>query len=309
MSRFEAHSARTLPVMRIASLVTVVSTSTALLCAEVATADERANLPDRGSWRRQIVDGGRHRTLPSQPLGVGGAPAFGVVQASYNTAGRPLDDAADRAAWSLQLGRVRPPHAHRTYFGSNRGIPVAGDFNGDGFAELGMFVDGRWYLDLNGSGAWDDGDLLLALGERGDLPVVGDWNEDGKADIAVYTPAADDEAAVPVVGDWSGRGVDAVGLFRNGLWLLDRNNDGRLTADDEFVQLGEPGDRPVVGDFNRDGRDELGVYRRGQWLLDISGDRRLDRGELTYQLGDDDDTPVVGDWDGDGRDQIGVVHR
>ena len=51
--------------------------------------------------------------------------------------------------------------------------------NTGGRLKLGMFVDGRWYLDLNGNSRWDDGDLQLTLGSAGDLPVVGDWNQDG----------------------------------------------------------------------------------------------------------------------------------
>lgn len=304
MLRFRAHSARTAPIMRIGPVLPLVAISAGILCAEVAAAGEPQASLDRGSWRRLVVDGGRARGLEA-----GRPRSTAVVPTAFSPSPsvRPFDHESDRAAWSLQLGRVAPPHAHRTYFGSNRGIPIAGDFNGDGFAELGMFIDGRWYLDLNGNSRWDDGDLELRLGATGDLPVVGDWNQDGKADIAAYTPAA--EGVVPVVGDWSGSGVDSIGLYRDGVWLLDRNGDGKLTAADGLTHFGEPWDAPLVGDFNRDGRDDLGVYRRGQWILDTSGDDRIGPDDLKYSFGDGDDLPIIADWDGDGRDQIGLVHR
>ena len=52
-----------------------------------------------------------------------------------------------------------------------------------------MFIDGHWYLDLNGNGRWDEGDLWAQLGSQDDLPVTGDWDADGKTDIGIYGPA------------------------------------------------------------------------------------------------------------------------
>ena len=34
-------------------------------------------------------------------------------------------------------------------------LPITGDWNGDGKAEIGVFVNGIWYLDFNGNGDWD----------------------------------------------------------------------------------------------------------------------------------------------------------
>ncbi|MBQ6108143.1 MAG: hypothetical protein IJK97_08020, partial [Thermoguttaceae bacterium] len=63
---------------------------------------------------------------------------------------------------------------------------LAGDFNGDGVDEFAIFTDGFWFIDLNGNRQWDDYDLWVKLGERGDQPIVGDWNGDGKADVGVF---------------------------------------------------------------------------------------------------------------------------
>ncbi|MGC3969068.1 MAG: VCBS repeat-containing protein [Pirellulales bacterium] len=238
------------------------------------------------------------------------------------------------AQWSLQLGMVRPPHVYKTSFGPVDGVPLSGDFNGDGLNEMAVFADGRWFVDFNGNSQWDAADLCIALGAAGDHPVIGDWNGDGKDDIGVVRrPAAQRRDVIlagaeqpvrsrkggeysfgpahgtPVVGDWTNTGIDRIGVFHEGIWTLDVDGDRRFTQADSVVRLGNQGDAPIVGDFNRDGRDDLGVYRHGTWQIDTTGDLRLGPDDLTYQLGDDDDTPVVGDWDGDGRDQIGVVHR
>ncbi|MGQ9576313.1 MAG: SdrD B-like domain-containing protein [Thermoguttaceae bacterium] len=115
------------------------------------------------------------------------------------------------------------------------------------------------------------------------------------------------EQDLPVAGDWNGDGVTNIGVFRNGTWYLDADGNGRWSAEDISVELGQPGDIPVVGDWNGDGKTELGVYRNGTWYLDSNGDRLLDARDHVLQLGQPGDLPVVGDWDGDGMDQIGVA--
>lgn len=285
------------PIMRIAAVLTVCILSPTAIHAEASPAAAIKNAT--GAWRLVVLDGGRVREFDRHNSAVQPASLTHAVGAERG-----------RAAWSLQLGIVRPSaHLHPTSFGPAGGVPVAGDFNGDGFAELGVFLDGRWFLDLNANNSWDDGDLLLSLGRAGDVPVTGDWNQDGKTDIGVFTPGIGDGHAVAVVGDWTGSGKDCIGLFCDGVWHLDTDGDGRLTSRDTTLQLGQAGDRPLVGDFNRDGRDELGVYRDGRWVLDADGDRRFGAGDLTYAFGAANDLPIVGDWDGDGRDQVGLLHR
>ncbi|HWA98245.1 MAG TPA: SdrD B-like domain-containing protein [Pirellulales bacterium] len=110
----------------------------------------------------------------------------------------------------------------------------------------------------------------------------------------------------PVAGNFNGSGVDTIGVFRDGVWHLDQDGDGRFTKSDGSFTLGQAGDLPVVGDFNGDGVDELGVYRQGKWLIDINGDRQLDDRDMTVEFGGPLDLPVVGDWNGDGRDDLGV---
>jgi hypothetical protein len=279
-------------------------------------------------------------------------PEPGETSGPFPTA---LDDAGGLAGQAIH-----------TAFGARDAVPVTGDFNGDGTTEIGVFRDGQWFLDLNGNGMWDEGDLWAKLGAAGDQPVTGDWDGDGKTDIGIYGPAwpRDPRAVanepglphpenvptgahknmppehdraplgwrtikrtrdgvpradlidhvflfgtpgdVPVAGDWSGAGVDTIGVFRNGQFILDVDGDGKRGDNDLTVQLGQRGDRPVVGDFNGDGVDELGVYRDGLWLIDINHDGVLDEHDMRQELGGADDHPVVGDWNGDGCDQIGI---
>jgi hypothetical protein len=65
-------------------------------------------------------------------------------------------------------------------FGISGDIPVAGDWDGNGTFEIGVFrpSTGEWFLDYNGNGQWDGPTVdkyISGFGQEGDLPVVGKW--------------------------------------------------------------------------------------------------------------------------------------
>ena len=207
-------------------------------------------------------------------------------------------------------------------FGSRDAIPVVGDYNGDGVCDIGVFIDGQWYLDLNGNGRWDEGDLWAHLGSNGDLPVTGDWDADGKADIGVYGPAwPRDPWAVtcePGLPDADNFPTRPDGKMKNvppteedatsGARVLKRTARGHTRADviDHVFHYGAPGDVPVAGDWNGDGIRQIGVFRDGQWNLDLDGDGRFTDVDAAVTFGQPGDLPVVGDFNGDGIDEIGI---
>ena len=82
------------------------------------------------------------------------------------------------------------------------GIPVIGDFSGDGIDKIGLYVDGVWYLDTTGDFKFD---TVIEFGEKGDYPVVGDFDGTGIAQLAVYRASTEESqyADVPeaVSGD------------------------------------------------------------------------------------------------------------
>ncbi len=204
-------------------------------------------------------------------------------------------------------------------YGSISGVPLTGDFNGDGKDELALFVDGTWFIDINGNGHWDEDDLWVQLGGTGDQPVVGDWDGDGKADIGVYGKVW--------TGDWNAfdhdPGLpDADNLTRGQYKNMHRsvefrtsgNSYSKLTsrgnmtekAIDHVFYFGNEGDYAVTGDWNGDGVDNIGVFNNGNWYLDVDGNGRLSTTDKAYLFGQAGDFPVTGDWNGDGVTNLGV---
>ena len=114
---------------------------------------------------------------------------------------------------------------------------------------------------------------------------------------------------VPLMGDWDGSGVKRLGVFRNGLWILDTNGNSLLDAGDRTIQFGQPGDVPVLGDWDGTGRVKLGLFRQGVFILDLSGHlsgTSTGVADATFPFGLPGDLPVVADWNGSGTTKAGV---
>jgi hypothetical protein len=140
---------------------------------------------------------------------------------------------------------------------------------------IGVFRNGAWYLDSDGSGSWNGATdtTVAAFGASTDIPVTGDWNGDGKTEI---------------------------GTFRSGAWYLDSDGSGTWSGatDTTIAAFGGPGDIPVTGDWNGDGKTEIGVFRNGAWYLDSDGSGTWSGATDTTiaAFGGSTDKPVSGKW-------------
>jgi len=267
--------------------------------------------PNGYTWHLSVINAGRPRHPREDPS---------TATDLHNPLFNPV-------SWiGTDLGRSRfvigdaNGDIHRQFqFGLPDATPIAGDFNGDGVTEVGVFIDGHWFIDLNGNGIWDDGDLWARLGHEGDLPVTGDWDGDGKTDIGIFGPAwAGDPRAVAAEPGLPDIQNEPTGRFKNippnpdeatiGWRTLKRTSRGLLRADliDHVFHYGTAGDQPVAGDWNGDDIATIGVFRDGTWYLDVDGNGRWSPSDVTVELGQAGDVPVVGDFNGDGIDELGV---
>jgi hypothetical protein len=201
-----------------------------------------------------------------------------------------------------------------------------------GGGDIGIFRNGWWYLDSDGTLGWDSAtDTILQFGLSTDTPVTGDWDGSGNTNVGVFrtgwwyldsngTPglqAGDttrefgESTDVPVTGDWDGDRTTDVGVFRNGWWYLDSDGvQGWNPATDTALGFGLSTDVPITGDWNGDGKTDVGIYRNGWWYLDSNGTLGWQGGsDAAVRFGSPADTPVSGDWDNNGDTNIGVFRN
>lgn len=270
--------------------------------------------PAGWTWHLSIINAG-------MPRNYGGGSQFGRSSRSI------LFDPVTWTGSSVSHGTftVLNPDgttSHLATFGVPGGIPLAGDFNGDGRDQVAVFHDGVWFIDLNGNGIWDEDDLWAKLGEEGDQPVAGDWDGDGKTDIGIFGRAwIGDPKAIAAKPGLPGALNPPDGRYKNlppeladattGYRSMKRTERGRIRSDviDHVFRYGTEGDRAVVGDFNGDGISTIGVFRNGTWYLDVDGNGRWSEHDVKVDFGRAGDVPVVGDFNGDGIDNIGVYRN
>lgn len=203
------------------------------------------------------------------------------------------------------------------FYGLVDGLPIVGDFNGDGADEVGSYRNGEWYIDLTGNEVWDREDLWVRLGQAGELPVVGDWDGDGKDDIGVFGFNTDPDLIrmEPGIPDPANEpDTIAKNIPLNRQQRPDEVRDIKLTQRgiprtdvvDHIFAMGQEGDLPVIGDWNGDGIRTTGLFQDGYWTFDVDGNGKIDGKDLVADYGQVGDLPVVGDFDGDGVEEIGV---
>ena len=267
--------------------------------------------PPGYTWHLSVINGGQPRRLQN------GEFAANSQSQLFDPDTWTGADVNQGGVWIIADTNGVPVQKYR--FGLRGAIPVTGDWNGNGVTKIGVFIDGLWFLDLNGNGIWDENDLWAKLGQHGDRPVSGDWDGDGKSDIGIFGPtwfgdprALAAEAGLP----------DARNPFKNhfknmppepedatiGWRSMKRTSAGNMRSDliDHVFRFGTEEDKPVAGDWNGDGVYSIGIFRNGTWFLDMDGDGRWGPEDRVLEFGQEGDIPVVGDWTGDGISKLGV---
>jgi len=214
------------------------------------------------------------------------------------------------------------------------------DFNGDGRSDFVLTRNvnslKNWLINLNNA----NNDALGAQwGVASDIETPADYDGDGKTDIAVWRPAASNQAAFyilnsstntvqielfgqtgddpKVVADYDGDGKADAAVYRpsasgQGFFYYrgTLNNPNRNIT---FIPYGTGASvRPNVGDYDGDGRADFCLHvnsgggARGQFVVMSSANYGridyIDWGLVTDQL-------APGDYDGDGKSDFAVVRN
>jgi serine/threonine protein kinase/formylglycine-generating enzyme required for sulfatase activity len=193
----------------------------------------------------------------------------------------------------------------RLSFGEPSGLPLTGDWNGDGHGDVGVChqdADGRWHWSLMMRGAEipvHEKHRDFIWGAAQERPIVADVNGDGFTDFGLIRkhdlPSIENDTTELVVA-FDTDGDRIADLERKLKW------EGRAYRDiDELVFL--------AGDIDGDGIDEL-IITRAQ----IADSMEIRRWRICYAdghiqrvyFGLNSQFPIVGDWNGDGCADLGA---
>ena len=280
---------------------------------------EALPVSDAYTWHLSVVNGG----VPRGGEGAAAQPNWLQTSAISQQDWNRYDMSA--GTWTFTTRDVDGNYnvdEEASFYGMIGGIPLSGDFDGDGSDEMVIFKDGYWMVDLNGNGKWDIDDLLARLGDTEDRPIVGDWDGDGKDDIGIYGPAWEgDHLAIesePGIPDPDNHSVTRpknippqVVEATDGARTMRLTSFGASRADviDHVFGYGSSEDVPLAGDWNGDGIRTIGVFNQGKWVLDLNGDGIFDQEDVEFQFGSVNDIPLVGDFNGDGVEEVALYRE
>jgi len=136
--------------------------------------------------------------------------------------------------------------------GSVGDVPLLGDFDGDGRADISVWrpTDGTFYWLTSSSGFTAVRLKQWGAGWLGDMPMVGDFDGDGKSDLAVWRS---------YTGVW--------------YWVLSSTGYSSSFARQVQFGSGTVGDRPFLADVDGDGQADPCIWRAvtNTWYVLYSG--------------------------------------
>jgi hypothetical protein len=158
--------------------------------------------------------------------------------------------------------------------------PIAGDWDGDGDDDIGLYDPTNSYFHLR----YPDGDHVCPFGQPNSdwIPLAGDWDGDGRDTVGLYNPGTD-----PLSTTWR-------------FWFLLCNSPGGYTTDALFRYGEAKADLvAIAGDWMGNGYDSVGLYDPTASVFTLRSFNNTLPG-CTFAFGDASQgpKPVAGDWDG-----------
>jgi hypothetical protein len=155
---------------------------------------------------------------------------------------------------------------------------AAGDYEGDGRADIAVFRAGVWYIIESSTGNF----RTEVFGQSGDVPAPNDYDKDGKSDLTVARSE-------------NGQRV----------WYVRRSSDLQFYR----VEWGLTGDAFFTGrtDFDGDGAADILVIRNESAQRVFYIRRSSDNQLQIIRWGASSDLVKLGDYDGDGKTDTAVT--
>ncbi|MFZ0661702.1 MAG: Ig-like domain repeat protein [Acidobacteriaceae bacterium] len=237
---------------------------------------------------------------------------------------------------SAELGTATPGENFASTFPDADGIPIVGDFNGDGIPDLAvinLYGNSVTVLLGHGDGTFTTASTTIVGGEPNEA-VVGDFNGDGIADLAVAnsldntvtillgkgdgtfttkaTISVGDRPWSIATGDFNGDGIPDLATSNLGddtVTVLQGNGDGTFTTGSTIAVGSEP-ESIAVGDFNGDGMPDLTTANSGDSTVTVL----LGKGDGTFStkstpsVGTQPSSIMLADFNGDGVPDIVVTY-
>jgi len=290
-----------------------------------------AKMLDVETWTVETMDRGRWRIVSTlkRPAKLASRNAFsveGAMQLAGDFNGDGIDELAlfKDGEWLIDINGNGEWDRSDLWakLGAVGDLPVVGDWDADGKDDIGV-----WGVAWRGDGAAIEREpglpdpenmrsttpknlppqeleqsavRLLQRSERGEA----------RSDVIDHVFGFGTRGDQPVAGDFNGGGVSTLGIFHDGLWVLDTNGDGQIDrSKDRMIRFGQTGDKPLVGDFNGDGTDQIAVVRGNQVLVDSNGNGQLDVTDKVFEIQGDGLEVIAGDFDGDGVDEAAFYAR
>ncbi len=152
--------------------------------------------------------------------------------------------------WGLDVNRNFIIEAHEIVATNLLGLPIVGDFDGDGSDDLAVFNNNQFFFDLRANG-FGGADQTLVWGFPGvlDRPVAADMDQDGIDDIGLWVPRANGAEWYVLASNDLGRTKRAPGTIAT----LNHAFSPAPFGHDIYAEFGNERALPILGNFDPPG--------------------------------------------------------
>jgi hypothetical protein len=197
-------------------------------------------------------------------------------------------------------------------FGAPGDVPVAGDWDGSGATQVGVYNASARTFSLSMA----DGtvrSLVVPFGPSGvEQPLAGNWDGNGIDTVAIWRPGEqtlhwavanrsgadwharreENAGRMAVAGRWRCSGRSELAFYGGAAGFTLPGRDGSEPP----VPFGTRGDVPLAGDWDGDGTVTFGVYRPADSLFQLRNAIAPGPPDVVFRFGPPGSLPVVGAW-------------